>query len=33
MTPKELTNEILIGWGGAEVFNQALMLEIGRAHV
>ena len=26
MTPKELTNEILIGWGGAEVFNQALVL-------
>lgn len=26
MTPKELTNEILIGWGGVEVFNQALML-------
>ncbi len=26
MTPKELTNEILIGWGGADVFNQALVL-------
>ena len=26
MTPKELTNEILIGWGGADVFNQALVI-------
>ncbi|MGN0847187.1 MAG: SNF2-related protein [Kiritimatiellia bacterium] len=26
MTPKDLTNEILIGWGGAEVFNQALVM-------
>ena len=26
MSPKELTNEILIGWGGADVFNQALHL-------
>ena len=26
MTPKDFTNEILIGWGGVEVFNQALHL-------
>ena len=26
MTPKDLTNEILIGWGGPDVFNQALRL-------
>ena len=26
MTPADFTNEILIGWGGAEVFNQALNL-------
>ena len=26
MTPKEFTNELLIGWGGGDVFNQALML-------
>ena len=26
MTPKDFTNEQLIGWGGGDVFNQALML-------
>jgi len=26
MTPADFTNELLIGWGGAEVFNQALAL-------
>ena len=26
MTPADFTNDILIGWGGAEVFNQALGL-------
>ena len=26
MNPKDFSNEQLIGWGGADVFNQALML-------
>ena len=26
MTPREFTNELLIGWGGGDTFNQALML-------
>jgi superfamily II DNA or RNA helicase len=26
MTPADFTNELLIGWGGADVFNQALNL-------
>ena len=26
MSPKDFTDKILIGWGGADVFNQALML-------
>ena len=26
MTPKDLTNDALIAWGGADVFNQALVL-------
>ena len=26
MTPKEFTNEMLIGWGGQDVFRQALVL-------
>ena len=26
MTPKDFTNELLIGWGGGDIFNQALML-------
>ena len=26
MTPADFTNDILIGWGGGEVFNQALSL-------
>ena len=26
MNPKDFSNELLIGWGGADVFNQALML-------
>ena len=26
MTPADFTNDLLISWGGAEVFNQALNL-------
>ena len=26
MTPADFTNDILVAWGGAEVFNQALAL-------
>ncbi len=26
MTPKDLTNEMLVGWGGSEVFTQAMAL-------
>ena len=31
MTPKGLTNEMLVGWGGSEVFTQAMATSATRA--